>query len=207
MISALLGGGAQAIGKSVKDVSEVFRPNATRAMELEHQTFAGVLSQYGQEFVLPNATWFDSFVNGLNRLPRPMMALGTMGLFGFAMVDPIAFSARMQGLSYVPEPLWWLLGAIVSFYFGARELHYARRNIPFRPTPPQPEPVAQPVPEPEMVNRPARRQPKPRAPVVLTTPVSDTQRRLDQAPKPARPLRPNTENAALDAWRAGFSGR
>jgi hypothetical protein len=26
----------------------------------------------------------------------------------------------------VPEPLWWLLGAIVSFYFGARELHYQR---------------------------------------------------------------------------------
>ncbi|MGB1236212.1 MAG: 3TM-type holin, partial [Planktomarina sp.] len=27
---------------------------------------------------------------------------------------------RMHGLTHVPEPLWWLLGAIVSFYFGAR---------------------------------------------------------------------------------------
>ncbi|MDX5349317.1 MAG: holin family protein, partial [Paracoccaceae bacterium] len=26
----------------------------------------------------------------------------------------------------VPEPLWWLLGAIVAFYFGARETHYFR---------------------------------------------------------------------------------
>ena len=26
----------------------------------------------------------------------------------------------MAGLSLVPEPLWWLLGAIDSFYFGAR---------------------------------------------------------------------------------------
>ena len=26
----------------------------------------------------------------------------------------------------MPEPLWWLLGAIVSFYFGARELHHQR---------------------------------------------------------------------------------
>jgi len=26
----------------------------------------------------------------------------------------------MAGLALVPEPLWWLLGAIVSFYFGAR---------------------------------------------------------------------------------------
>ena len=35
------------------------------------------------------------------------------------------------GLALVPEPLWWLLGAIVSFYFGAREAHYIRqRNGP-----------------------------------------------------------------------------
>jgi hypothetical protein len=33
----------------------------------------------------------------------------------------------MAGLAGVPEPLWWLLGAVVGFYFGARELHYLRR--------------------------------------------------------------------------------
>lgn len=36
------------------------------------------------------------------------------------MIDPLLFTARMQGLALVPEPLWWLLGVIVSFYFGAR---------------------------------------------------------------------------------------
>jgi len=36
------------------------------------------------------------------------------------MVDPVWFGERMAGLALVPEPLWWLLGAIVSFYFGAR---------------------------------------------------------------------------------------
>ena len=36
------------------------------------------------------------------------------------MVDPVWFAARMQGIALVPEPLWWLMGAIVSFYFGAR---------------------------------------------------------------------------------------
>jgi hypothetical protein len=43
-----------------------------------------------------------------------------LGLFVAAMVDPIWFASRMQGIALVPEPLWWLLGAIVSFYFGAR---------------------------------------------------------------------------------------
>ena len=55
-----------------------------------------------------------------NRLPRPLMALGCLGLVISAMVDPIWFAARMQGIALVPEPLWWLLGVIVSFYFGAR---------------------------------------------------------------------------------------
>ena len=27
----------------------------------------------------------------------------------------------MQGIALVPEPLWWLLGVIVSFYYGARQ--------------------------------------------------------------------------------------
>ncbi|WP_365734896.1 3TM-type holin [Planktotalea sp.] len=36
------------------------------------------------------------------------------------MVDPIWFATRMQGVALVPESSWWLLGAIVSLYFGAR---------------------------------------------------------------------------------------
>lgn len=43
------------------------------------------------------------------------MAFGVLGLFIAAMVDPIWFADRMAGLSLVPEPLWWLMGAIVSF--------------------------------------------------------------------------------------------
>ncbi len=32
----------------------------------------------------------------------------------------------MAGLELVPEQLWWLFGAIITFYFGARELHHSR---------------------------------------------------------------------------------
>lgn len=54
------------------------------------------------------------------------MALSVIGLFAFGMIDPAAFAARMTVLAAIPEPLWWLLGAVVSFYFGAREMYYAR---------------------------------------------------------------------------------
>lgn len=126
LISTVLKGGVGAAAGAVVDVAEVFRPNANRQMELGHEAFTASLSQHGAEFQYGRMGLFDSVMNGLNRLPRPMLALGTLGLFVYAMADPIGFAERMAGLAYVPEPLWWLLGAIVSFYFGARELHYRR---------------------------------------------------------------------------------
>jgi hypothetical protein len=40
----------------------------------------------------------------------------------------------MEALGRVPEPLWWLMGAVVAFYFGARETHHFRaRQIAARP--------------------------------------------------------------------------
>ena len=77
------------------------------------------LTQFATEFCNLRSG-FDRFIDGVNRLPRPAMAFGVLGLFIAAMVDPIWFADRMAGLSLVPEPLWWLLGAIMSFYSGAR---------------------------------------------------------------------------------------
>lgn len=121
-----VGRAAGAIGEAAEGLSEVFVPNATRAMELDAEIHRATMETAAAEFQYAGPGWFDGLINGLNRLPRPMLALGTLGLFIFAMVDPVAFSERMVGLDAVPEPLWWLLGAIVSFYFGARELHYLR---------------------------------------------------------------------------------
>ncbi|OUS08662.1 hypothetical protein A9Q96_04310 [Rhodobacterales bacterium 52_120_T64] len=121
-----LGEAAQNVGGAVETVAEVFTVNKTKAeLAVRAQAMAS-LGQYSGEFINENAGWFDSFINGINRLPRPILALGTVGLFVFAMANPEGFTTRMQGLAYVPDPLWWLLGAVVSFYFGARELHYAR---------------------------------------------------------------------------------
>jgi hypothetical protein len=115
-----------ALGEAAEGLAEVFIPSATRRMELSAEAQMAALRQLGEEYQHPALSWFDRMVNGLNRLPRPLLALGTLGLFIYAMVDPTAFATRMVGLNAVPEPLWWLLGAIVAFYFGARETHYFR---------------------------------------------------------------------------------
>jgi hypothetical protein len=137
---------AQGVGGAVESVSEVFTVNKTKAeLALQAQAMAS-LNQYGAEFSNGKSGKFNSFINGINRLPRPVMALGTVGLFVFAMANPANFATRMQGLAFVPDPLWWLLGAVVSFYFGARELHYARDTR---------VPVVMPVPQ-TAVNDPRR---------------------------------------------------
>ncbi len=99
---------------------EIFRENQEASAKRAFDLRAASLGQFAQEFTNQKRSWFDQVIDGINRLPRPMMALGVIGLFGAAMVDPIWFASRMQGIALVPEPLWWLLGAIVSFYFGAR---------------------------------------------------------------------------------------
>ncbi len=174
LIGRVMGGPGMvtALGGTVRDVSEVFTENATRRMELEAGAQAAALAQHSAEFAGAGDGWFDRLVNGLNRLPRPMLAFGTLALFGYAMVDPTGFGARMAGLNQVPEPLWWLLGAIVGFYFGAREAHHFRARAP--------APVA----------------PGATGPVGRRPPLSKGRR---AAPRP--PAQDDEPNAALDDWR------
>lgn len=109
----------------VTETAEVFRPNAEADASRAAAHQAAALAQFGAEFQARRG-WFDQLVDGLNRLPRPALAYGTLGLFAMAMHDPAWFASRMQGIALVPEPLWWLMGAIVSFYFGARHQAHAQ---------------------------------------------------------------------------------
>ena len=112
------------------DLTRTLRGDRAASDEMDHEWRSEVLRQLGAEFAQAQVSPFDRLINGLNRLPRPALALGTLGLFVYAMADPVGFASRMQGLILVPDQLWWLLGAIVSFYFGARELHYFRGRRP-----------------------------------------------------------------------------
>lgn len=104
----------------VKSVIETLRPNAENSDAREFEIRKALVDKAFSDMDSGENTWFDQVINGMNRLPRPLLALSVIALFGSAMTDPVWFSARMQGLALVPEPLWWLMGVIVSFYFGAR---------------------------------------------------------------------------------------
>ena len=122
-IGFLFGGGRNV----VRETAEIFRENAETGAQRSAIMQSQAMRQYGQEFIVPRQGGFDRFMDGVNRIPRPALALGTLGLFVSAMVAPLWFAERMQGIALVPEPLWWLLGVIVSFYFGARHQVKAQR--------------------------------------------------------------------------------
>ncbi len=116
LLAALFGGGRNVL----RETAGIFAENAELAAARAERVQRQAMREFAAEFVPARRGGFDRFVDALNRLPRPALALGTLGLFVAAMLDPVWFAARMQGIALVPEPLWWLLGVIVSFYFGAR---------------------------------------------------------------------------------------
>jgi hypothetical protein len=116
IFSSVFGNGCNVI----VETAQVFRENAEGAAVRQASIQTQSMKQFVSEFTVQRKGGFDRFMDALNRLPRPLLAFGTIGLFVVAMSDPVWFSTRMQGISLVPDPLWWLMGAIVSFYFGAR---------------------------------------------------------------------------------------
>ncbi|KUJ85845.1 carboxylesterase [Ruegeria marisrubri] len=116
-VLTLLFGGERNV---LRETAEVFRENAESGADRAAVVKGQAMAQFAAEFATPEKGRFDRFMDGVNRLPRPALALGTLGLFVAAMVNPLWFAEHMQGLALVPEPLWWLLGVVVSFYFGAR---------------------------------------------------------------------------------------
>lgn len=170
-ILAVLFGGSRNV---IRETAEVFIENAESGAVRDATIRQAALAQLGAEFGIARQGIFDRFMDGLNRLPRPALALGTLGLFVSAMVDPIWFAERMQGVALVPEPLWWLMGAIVSFYFGAR---YQSRSQAFQKS------IA--------------------ATMAMSAGVArniSALRALDEGAGPT--LSPAGQNAALDEWKA-----
>lgn len=114
--------------RPAKELVEVFKPNAEREAERSHverinlsQQDLASLEQFAAEFrSRRTATAWDSFIDGLNRLPRPLITLGILGLFVLAPADPLRFLEIARAYQIMPDGFWALLSIIIAFYFGGR---------------------------------------------------------------------------------------
>lgn len=150
--SLITGGGVGAISGAVKDVAEVFTENSENEAQRSHDRGMAKDSQghavkmAGMDFQASSlsgahssfvAEWgasaqkgdiFNAFADFLNRLPRPFMAVGVIGIFAYAMIDPVGATASFMALSTIPIEMWAILSAVVSFYFVAREFTKSREK-------------------------------------------------------------------------------
>lgn len=129
LLKGLFGGGRNVIAET----AGVFRVNSEAEAQRGHDATVAALAQFAAEFAQPRKTVFDSIVDGLNRLPRPLFAFGVIFMFVAAMMDPVWFSARMAGFGAIPEQMWLIMTGIVGFYFGIRELQKFRDAQAVRP--------------------------------------------------------------------------
>lgn len=150
--SSIIGGGASAIMDSAKGVIGMFTTDKVvdskqaHTIDLERlkathsETMASIgIDQTALEGAqaMAVAEWqasagktgpLNAFVDFINRLPRPLMALGVIAMFAYNFYDPVSAQAAFQTLDYVPLELWSILGGIMAFYFGAREIAKSREQ-------------------------------------------------------------------------------
>jgi hypothetical protein len=117
-----------ALFRPAKELVEVFKPNAENQAERGHverlalteQDMAS-LQQFAAEFqAREGRTWWDSLVDGLNRLPRPLITLGILAFFVLAPLEPVRFLEIARAYQMMPDGFWALLSVVIAFYFGGR---------------------------------------------------------------------------------------
>lgn len=122
LIQQLLGTLFGSNAAAVRELAEVFKVNAEGASRRGHDLDAATLSQFASEFVARNQrSWWDSFVDGLNRLPRPALTLGVFFMLIQTYRDPIFMAEVFTAWAIIPVEVWALVTIIVTFFFGGRQ--------------------------------------------------------------------------------------
>lgn len=94
-----------------------------------HQQQIAVQDSYAAEFMAPEKKHpFNMFVDGANRLVRPLFTYGIIVMFWWAATKPEEFVVYIKTLQIVPESMWYIMWTIIAFWFGGRVLE--NRSLP-----------------------------------------------------------------------------
>jgi hypothetical protein len=130
ILGKVVAGGAKELIEAGGEVAEIFVANKTKREESDAAIRTKTLEQFAAEFLArPPQTWWDSFVDGWNRVPRPLFATAVFGMLAWTVIDPIGASASWMAFDTVPEWLAWLFGVIIAFYFGGRAISPSARML------------------------------------------------------------------------------
>jgi len=119
----LLGGG---IVETVRKGIGMFTGDKAAREAGYHEESMASHNQFAAEFQVQNRTWFDSLIDGLNRLPRPVIVGMVIYYFVTAVRDQLEFQKINIALDTVPPDMWQIALIIIAFYFVAREFQKSR---------------------------------------------------------------------------------
>jgi hypothetical protein len=119
VMSWILGGGAKQAAAAVVQVAGVFKPNAKASEARGHAYDGAALGQYAAEFAHP-CRGGDGLVDGLNRLVRPVITFGLLGILPAVVIWPEGAAIAFAALALLPAGYWALVTVIIGFYFGGR---------------------------------------------------------------------------------------
>lgn len=118
-ISSVLGG--------VNTLAQTFTGSKLERDEQRSEEYISGQNAYAAEFTNQvHKTWFNAFVDGLNRLVRPVIVGHVFAYLWCAVYDLNQFMAVNIALDLVPEWMRWTILTIVGFYFVSRELAKSR---------------------------------------------------------------------------------
>lgn len=90
-----------------------------------HDENIATSQQYAAEFQYRGSrNWFDSIIDGLNRIPRPLIAFqvvfspwaGLYMIFNY----PDEWELLTAGLTVLPTGIWIMYSTVIGFFFGGR---------------------------------------------------------------------------------------
>ena len=122
-LGKIFGGGGRTIVDGATDLVQTFTGDKASREEFEFKENIARQQAFAAEFMYrSNRTWWDSLIDGFNRLPRPVMTFGVIYLFYLCVMDPESFQVSMAALTFMPDYGWALMGTIVAFWFGGKFL-------------------------------------------------------------------------------------
>lgn len=105
-----------------KDAAAKLKAELKRqTMDIDHAEQMAIYQQFAAEFGHAK-TAFDSFVDGMNRLVRPLVTYGVIGMFAFMLANPAQFKEVVEAAALTPAWMWALIATVIGFWFGGRAL-------------------------------------------------------------------------------------
>lgn len=115
-VKGLLFGGDKGIVETVSDVADKWVPSETtkHKMSLEDLKAGDESQASARAMQLPtHDSWFDILIDGVNRLPRPVITFWVIGILIGWVPEPV----HLIVLSPITLNIIW---TVISFWFGSR---------------------------------------------------------------------------------------